>query len=392
MKHNLTVKFQSLVTLLAIVGMSAGSLWACPYCSAPSITLTEQMEQADAILKVVWDSAIKGDEKSAGSTTFKIVKVYKSTDGDLEVGQTIQLPAYRSGKQDKRYLLTGTKAATLEWASPVDISEAAFSYIFNAPGPSDSYAKRLEYFVQYLEHEDDLIATDAYGEFANAPYEDIAKLGSKIPHDKVREWILDPKTSPTHLGLYGLLLGLSGTEEDAAAMLKKINQPVEDFRLGIDGIMSGYLVLAGEKGLDELEKSKLRPGKDQVSYSETYAAMQALRFMWKYEPGRISEDRLRQSMRILLERPDLADLVIVDLARWQDWDAADRLIAMYDEEAYSIPSIKRAIIRYLKECAKATNAEGKGEPLKYIATANAALEHIQEEDPKTYRDATRFIR
>ena len=68
-------------------------------------------------------------------------------------------------------------------------------------------------------------------------------------------------------------------------MLAKINEPTQDFRLGIDGIMSGYLMIAKSDGLKEMEKSKLK-SKD-VPFSETYAAMQALRFMWKYEPGTI---------------------------------------------------------------------------------------------------------
>ncbi|HSG69900.1 MAG TPA: hypothetical protein VLA12_05765 [Planctomycetaceae bacterium] len=379
--------------LLAVIGMSAGSLLACPFCSAPSLTLSEQMEQADAILKVTWESAEKGDAKTAGSTTFKIAKIFKAPEGTLEVGQTIELPAYRAGKQSSQYLLTGTKAATIEWASPVDITDEAFSYIVNAPGPGEPYEKRLAYFVQYLEHEDELIANDAYGEFANAPYEDIAKLGSKIPRDKVKQWIVDPKTTPTRMGLYGLLMGLSGSKEDAPVMLAKINEPTKDFRLGIDGIMSGYLLLAGEEGLTEIEKTKLLPGKEEVTFSETYAAMQALRFLWKYEPGRISEDRLRKSMRLLLDRPDLADLVIADLARWEDWGIVDRLVAMYDDEAYSIPSIKRAIIRYLMVCsAAASEAQVEGQPPKYVATANAALKHIEEVDPKIYRDAKRFFR
>ncbi|GIS58489.1 MAG: hypothetical protein CM1200mP2_07140 [Planctomycetaceae bacterium] len=99
--------------------------------------------------------------------------------------------------------------------------------------------------------------------------------------------------------------------------------------------MSGYLLLVGEKGLPLIEQLKLKNQflvdangkvltdkkgrKKLVPFSETYAAMQALRFMWSYADGRIAKPRLGQSMRILLDRPKLADLVIADLARWKDW-------------------------------------------------------------------------
>lgn len=362
---------------------------ACPFCSAPSLTLSEQMEQADVVLQVAWKESTKGSEGEAGVTSYEIVKIVKAPKGMLKVGETIDLPAYRASTKGAKFLLTGTQAVAIEWATPLEISDAAFDYIVHAPSPSLEYSKRLTYFVKYLEADDDLVATDAYGEFANAPYEEIEKIGDNIPREKVREWIASKETVPTRLGLYGLLLGLSGNDDDAALMLKKINEPTKDFRLGIDGIMSGYLMISGSEGLKILELFKLKD-KD-VPFSETYAAMQALRFMWKYVPGKISEDRLRQSMRLLLDRPELADLVIADLARWEDWEVVDKLLVMYDDEDYSIPSIKRAIIRFLREATR--QAENvAGDPPAYAVKASAALERIQKEDPKLYRNALRFER
>jgi hypothetical protein len=392
MKQDFVSTIRNTALFLAVIGMSAGSLLACPFCSAPSLTLSEQMEQADAILKVAWDAAVKGENNAAGSTTYRIEKVFKSPNGQFEAGQKIELPAYRSGERNNQFLLTGTKVANFEWASPVTISDRGIEYIVNAPGPNEPYSTRLAYFVQFLEHEEDLIADDAYGEFANAPYEDIARLGSKIPREKVRKWLADRETAATRLGLYGLLMGLAGDRQDAEIMWARISEPNREFRLGIDGIMSGYLLLTGEQGLTRLENAKLRPSKEDVSFSETYAAMQALRFMWKYEPGRISADRLRQSMRILLERPDLADLVIADLARWEDWESVDRLLLIYDDEDYGTPTIKRAIIRFLMVCVESASASGEESPPKYAVTARAALKRLEHEDPKIFRDAKRFFR
>ena len=96
-------------------------------------------------------------------------------------------------------------------------------------------------------------------------------------------------------------------------------------------------------------------------------------------------------MRVLLERPELADLVIADLSRWEDWEVTDRLIAMYDEEDFSIPSIKRAIIRFLLVCSSETTVSA-GESPEEATKAAKALEEIQEKDPKIYRDAKRFFR
>src|SRR5690606_1580063 len=107
-----------------------------------------------------------------------------------------------------------------------------------------------------------------------------------------RKWVMNPETPVTRLGLSGLMLGLCGTEEDAKLMQQKVTEQTDDFRLGIDGIMGGYLLLTGEKGLGILDETKLKNKK--APFSETYAAMSALRFMWDYGDGRISKDRLRQ--------------------------------------------------------------------------------------------------
>ena len=99
------------------------------------------------------------------------------------------------------------------------------------------------------------------------------------------------------------MLGLSGNADDAQLMHAKIMETGQDFRLGIEGVMGGYLMITGEKGLNEIEKAKLQ--NKEVAFSETYAAMQALRFLWTYGDGRISGDRLKTSMRLLLDRPEV---------------------------------------------------------------------------------------
>lgn len=375
---------------MMVVGLLAAKALACPFCSAPTLTLSEQMDQSDAVLEVKFVSAAKGDNSSAGTSTFEVSKVVKAPTGTLKVGSEIELPGYREAQKGKTYLLTGTQTATIQWNSPMDVSKSAFNYIVNAPAPGRKYQERLPYFLKYLENSDDLIAGDAFGEFANAPFEEIAKLSGEFPQEKLRGWIESKKTAPTRLGLYGLMIGLAGNKKDALILHTKITEPTEDFRLGIDGIMSGYLLITGEKGLNEIVREKLQ--KKDIPFSETYAAMQALRFMWTYAPDRIPPEDLKRAMRVLLKRPDLADMVIADLARWQDWDVADEVVALYDNEDYAIPSIKRAIVRYLLVCEQSEKPQGDAEPSDHVKLARKTLAEIEEKDPKIYRDAKRFFR
>ncbi|MDA1165644.1 MAG: hypothetical protein O3B13_21315 [Planctomycetota bacterium] len=427
-------RFKTAIAIAAVLmtTVAASAARCCPFCSAPSLTMAEQLAQADAAVLVQWVGGTKATDKSAGETVYEIRQIVRNHKGELKIEDRVTLPRYRESKVGDLFLLVGSKGASIEWGSPLEVTETSFNYVAQAPSPEVPVSKRLVYYVRFLEYPDQMIANDAYGEFANAPYADITQLSDKLPREKIRGWITNPQTPATRMGLYGLLIGLCGTEEDAGVLEAKILEKTDDFRLGIDGLMSGYLLLRGEKGLSVLDNEKLK--NRDVPFSETYAAMQALRFMERYSEGRIEKARLRESMRILLERPELADLVIADLARWKDWGIQDRLMDIYvssitnvpvtdenqaevtelkakasklvdgkfavtlDEktaEAFSVPSIKRAIVRYMLVSSKdlpddATSGEDSVIP-EYVSKGRSYVEILRELDPKTVSQAERFF-
>lgn len=389
-------RFFATSLVVVAVWLAAQMTYACPFCAAPSLTMAEQVAQSDATVLVQWASGVKGTDDSAGSTTFEVKQIVRNFKDTVKVGEKVTLPRYRAGKAGDLFMLMGTqteKGKSIEWGSPLEVTEASFNYISQAPSPEVPVAKRLEYYVKFLEFSDQLVANDAYGEFANAPYEDITKLGSKMPREKIRGWVTNPETPATRLGLYGLLIGLCGNADDGKAVEAKILQKSDDFRLGIDGLISGYLLLNGAKGLDVIDDAKLR--NKNVPFSETYAAMQAIRFMWQYGDGKIEQERLRASMRILLDRPELADLVIADLARWKDWSLQERLMKMYGEGEFNIPSIKRAIIRYMlvssKDLPKDATAGDNAALPKHVERGRAYVATLREKDGKTVAEAERFM-
>lgn len=389
----------------------ASVAFACPFCSAPSLTLSEQVDASDEVVLVKWVSARKAaatsstDSASASEivipgrasvktepakTVFEVAETMRSKTG-LKVGATVELPQYREAKKGDLFVLLGTETPVgkaIEWGTPLEVDEASFGYIKYAPDAKAPTQERLKYYVKYLEFPDELVAGDAYAEFANAPYEDIAAVKDTFPKDRVRTWVSNPETNVTRLGLYGLLLGLCGDDSDAALMKAKITEETKDFRLGIDGVMSGYLLLTSSDGLEVIENTKLKPGVD-CPFSETYAAMQAVRFMWTYGNGVIPKDRLKESMRVLLDRPELADLVITDLARWKDWSVQDRLMKLYGTKGYEIPAVKRAIVRYMLVSTK-TDKDDKSTP-KHVEKGKQYLDELRERDPAIVKQAERFL-
>lgn len=380
---------------------------ACPFCAAPSLTLSQQVGQADVAVLGEWVAAQESDADHAAGTTFTVVETLRG-----EAPPTVESVVYRAGEPGDLFLLlasyeevsgeagadatertedtvdasTEPAGRKLRWSGPVEITRAAADYLKAAPPLDAPKQERLAYFLNYLEHDDETVATDAYSEFAAAPYEDVVPLAKQMDTAKLREWLTSDEVTPTRLGLYGMMLGLSGDESDAALMLDIINTPTTEFRLGIDGIMGGYILLTKEDGLARIEQSKLLAR--DIPFNETYAAMQALRFLWKYAEGTIPKERLRQSMRLLLQRPDMADLVIADLARWKDWSLIDSLDELYEADGFEMPAIKRAIVRYYLTATK-TKTDAPGDALK--AKAEAKLAALKEADPKTYENAVRFF-
>ena len=380
----------------------AAALLGCPFCEAPSLTLSEQLAGSDVVVLATWLEAERGGDASPAYTRFEVKKAVK---GPFEEGKKLKLAGYQTGKLGETVLLTAGGGELLQWDLPTLISADGFEYLREAPAKDAPIAERLAFYLNYLEHPDDLVASDAYGEFANAPFEDIAAISDKLPREKLAAWLRDESTDPARLALYGLLIGLSGDESDADLLRGKIFTGTDPFRIGIDGLMSGFLLLTGEEGLAELEAKKLSPkyavgddGEPQTDgdgqpvllpFSERYAAMQAVRFMWTYGGDRIGKERLRESLRLLLAEPDVADMIVADLARWQDWAAMDRIVGLYGSEGYDVPAIDRAIIRYLMEAERDAPTTGDAPP--HVEKAKAALEEIEERDPKAVKNARRYL-
>jgi hypothetical protein len=396
---------------------------ACPFCSAPSQTLAEQVAQADGVCLVQFVKGEPAKDQDPGTSTYEVVQVVKSPKDSLKKGDHVNLPRYRAGKAGDLFLVMGTRAGkenAIEWGSPTEITEPAFAYVAQAPAPEVPVTKRLKYFLRFLEFPDQLVANDAFGEFANAPYKDIAAVASLLPRDKIRTWLTRPETPQTRLGLYGMLLGLCGDDSDAKLLAEKIAPNSDEFRIGLDGMISGYLLLRGNSALDNIDdwKFKIHNGK-KAAFSETYAAMMGLRFMWQYAGGKISNERLQQSMRLLLDQPELADLVIADLARWKDWSVQERLMSLYGKGDYNIPSIKRSIIRYMLAStdlkgdvaaadnrataaagsasgAQSTGGTASGNVASESSVESAArgkkyLDELRKKDPRTVKEAERFF-
>src|SRR5262249_28564876 len=142
---------------------------------------------------------------------------------------------------------------------PVDVTGVSYRYVKNAPAAEAPLTTRLSYYASFLEHAEPLIARDAFKEFDNLGFEELVPLAKQFPRELLRRWILNPEVPGNRVDLYGRMLGLCGTEEDAAEIEKRIVlAPPVEFRWGINGVLSGYLLLTGERGLAVLEENRIK--------------------------------------------------------------------------------------------------------------------------------------
>lgn len=384
-RHALSILVVAAVTLAAGEQLCAG-----PICPPLPVSLSSERDRSDATVLVQFVSAEPPDEQHGllGRTTYEIVDIASGDPEQFPNGMQITLDGHQPAEFGDLFLLMHEQRGGLFWSMPAPCSIDAFHYVCCAPHVDVHPTLRMRYFLKFLEYPDPLIAKDAHLECAESQFQDLLPLTGVMPRELLRKWIADPATRADRLALYGTLLGICGQAEDAEFLRQRILEPTEEFRLGIDGIMIGYLLLTGERGLAVIEEAKLRPA--DVLFSEMYAAMQALRFLWREAPGCIEPDRLLAAIRLLLDRPDVVDLVILDLTRWHDWSVTDRLMAMYDAPAFDVPSVKRAIARYLLNQRHVELHSNGPDSLEHVRVVDQYLHDLRRRDPETVKQAERF--
>lgn len=410
------------VALLA----STGPTVACPFCSVESRTLTEEIGSSDAtvLAKLVSEAEqidISSDNDApagvagydVGKATFEIVEVLRGPD-DIAADREIGVVYFGEGEADKLFLISGIRfEQQLEWTTPLPLSASAVDYVRKLCDVPVSGADRLAFFQEYFESDDPLLAQDAYDEFARAPYSELLELKDRMHHDRLVKWIQSSEVNPSRRRLYLTLLGICGNEDDVPmiedlivsdygdkksiieALIgcgfalhgplglpiwnEAVNLDERRKKLGLDAIVGCYLALRGAEGLNLIDERFLQP--EGIEFAHVYSTIMALRTMGE-ESQAIPRVRLLQSMRLLLDKPDFADQVVPDLARWEDWSVLDRLVEMYtssEKNSY----VRQPVVTYLVVASEQPGSVGE--------RATTALGELETFDPEGVKKARNLM-
>ena len=377
------VTFAALLAAPRMVGSAA----ACPFCRPVNTTFTEDINAADVAALATLINRPERPDSSNGEipaadiidsykATFRITRIYKGEE-HAKVGQEVIAIYTGDASVGATCLIRGVQPEDLQWAPPIALSEQARQYVEKVLTLPKDGPERLSFFEDYLEHEDTTLRNDAFDEFARADYATLRSIKDHIDHDRLMSWIENPAVTPTNRRLYLSMLGVCGREDDRKKLEQMLASGDKDQLKGLDALIACYLILSGPDGLPLIEDQFLRGGVFwDPEYVETYAAIMALRFHGQ-ESVTIPKDRLLAAMHIMLDRPELADLVIPDLARWEDWGAMDRLVQMFKESDKKSSWVRVPIVNYLRAC-----------PLQ---EAKDHLTELAKIDPDAIRRASTFF-
>lgn len=359
----------SLTFLAPTSSILATGAMECPFCGTAKQTMRQDIESMDVIAIGELVAGPTSAKEIDGFANFQIKSIVKGQDV-VSLGQTVEIIYFGPAKSERKFLLMGTDPTQITWSSPMALSADGVNYIDKLTSIPEDPVERLKFYQGYLEHEDSLLARDAYDEFAVAPYEDVKSLKPHMEREKLVKWVQDPNVSPERKRLYFTLLGICGLKEDAKMVEKLITDDSVESKAGMDATIACYLTLSGDEGLPLIEERFLKNKKSQ--YPATYAAVSALRFH-ATEGGVLTRDKVLHALHTVLDRPVVADLVIPDLARLKDWSQIDKMVELFKTADEDSSWVRVPIVNYLRTC-----------PLPSAAEKIIELEAI---DPKTVQRA-----
>jgi hypothetical protein len=371
------------MAMMVVLGFAATGLFtprseACPFCNAVSQTLRQEMEAMDA---VVIGESIQNDalrDKASGDVRMRVLHVLKGGDDRkggvlVKAGDEVTAVYYGEVAEGRKFMLSGVDPPELLW-SCLPLTEKAEVYLKKIPSLSKDPVERLKFYYPYLQDDDPMLSRDSYDEFAITPYDEIKKLKPELNHDELVQWLEDPELPTDRKRLYLTLLGVVGDKSDLPRLEQMLRSTQKSTQGGLDATIGCYLTLAGEEGLPLI--NELFMSNPKAPYADTYAAIMAIRFHGT-EGDVIARSALTESLHPVLDRPDLADLVIPDLARWKDWSLIDRMVKLFTESDPENNWVRVPVVNYLRACP--------------LPEAEAALEKLKEIDPESVRRANTFF-
>ncbi len=374
-------RYRLTFALLALTLACARFGEACPFCGAVAPTFTQELKGADVaiITELVAlpprpadtdEPFVPGLGETIAKSKFRIIDVVKGAEhlagaksidaiyfGESPVGTQFMMmglgPLPAEDEADEKSAATKKPAKPFKfgieeiaWGTPIELNTRTRQYIADLQKLPESGPDRLAFFQNYLQDKEEMLQRDSYDEFAIAPYADVKALAPRMNHAQLLEWIGNPEVSPSHRRLYFTMLGVCGSAQDLPLLEGWMKSSDRKVKTGLDAMIGCYLALKGAEGTATVEELFFK--NPATEFIDINAAINAIRVA--EEAGLIPRDRAAAALRHVLDRAELADLVIPDLARWEDWTVKDRLVELFVKADPEDSWVRTPVVRYLQAC------------------------------------------
>ncbi len=372
------------VGLLAAAFLVGQVALACPFCPTQGQTLTEEISTMDVLViarliapPTPVETANPND--SVSKAKFEVLETLKGPE-HAAVKSRVEALYYGNAEVGKEFLIMGviegqgdSKSQTV-WSTPMAVNEKSREYLHHLGTLPKMGPERLEFFLGHFEDKEELLARDAFDEFARAPYSEVQAIKEKIPHDKLVAWIKDAEIPGSRRRLYLTMLGVCGSEKDLPFLEELLKSDSRQAKSGLDALIACYLTLEGPQGTTLVEDLFLKNPK--AEYADIYAAIMALRFH-ATESDVVPKKQIVLALRTMLDRPPLADLVIPDLARMEDWDSLDKMVDLFKNADEKTSWVRTPVVNFVRACP--------------LPIAKEKMKQLEEIDPAAVKRANTFF-
>ena len=161
-------------------------------------------------------------------------------------------------KAGDRFLIMGVDPPQdLVVDAAADVGACAWTTC-SASGRCRRPPERLAFFQDFLEDQEDVLARDAYDEFAKAPYKDVQAVQGPMKHDQIVAWIKTPEIPASRRRLYLVMLSVCGGPADLPLLEDLLRSDDRKVKVGLDAMIGCYLMLAGSDGMPLIEELYLK--------------------------------------------------------------------------------------------------------------------------------------
>ncbi len=176
-----------------MAALAADRGFACPFCTVTSQSLSEEMASMDAVVvarltKLADLTKAPSASDEVPKAVFQVTDVLKAVAGSGEMKE-IRTVVFGQEQVGDRFLVMGAGQGDVAWTTPMKVTDRAVEYLRQLGGLAEKGPERLAFFQNYLQDPDELLARDAYDEFAKAPYSDLKGLREKMNHQQLLAWL-----------------------------------------------------------------------------------------------------------------------------------------------------------------------------------------------------------